>query len=241
MIDLRDVSYRYEDGEALRHVDLHISRGESVAFIGPNGSGKSTLLKLLNGIIAPHQGSYFFENVEITGKKLRDSAFAKRFHQKIGFLFQNADAQLFCPAVYDEVAFGPRQMGFSEGEVDARVLDCLKLMNIEHLKTRIPYHLSEGEKRKVAFASVLALNPDVLALDEPMNGLDARTKRFIREVIRALHAAGKTILCSTHDFKYVEGLFVRGIVISDGHTIVRDDDYGAILADTDFLTACNIL
>lgn len=240
MIDLRAVSYAYENVQALSHIDLQVRRGESVAFIGPNGSGKSTLLKLINGIVLPDSGSYVFEGEEITRKRLKDPGFSKRIHQRIGFLFQNADAQLFCPVVHDEIAFGPRQMGLDEVGVDARVRDCLKLLSIEHLARRAPYHLSEGEKRKVALASVLALNPDVLVLDEPMNGLDPKTKRFIRDVILSLIAAGKTILCATHDFTYGEGLFVRGIVISSDHTIVRDDEYQKILADSAFLASQNI-
>jgi cobalt/nickel transport system ATP-binding protein len=242
MIRLVDVSFWYEGRrEALRHVNLHVSAGESVAFIGPNGSGKSTLMKMLNGIALPEQGSYFYKGEEITRKKMKDPLFSKPFHKAIGFLFQNSDTQLFCPRVYDEIAFGPRQVGLMETEVDARVLDCLRLLRIEHLAPRTPYHLSEGEKRKVAFASILALNPEVLVLDEPMSGLDPKTKRSIREVIQALHGAGKAILCSTHDFAYVDGLFTRCVVLSDGHTIIRDDGYRVIREDSAFLAECNIL
>jgi len=241
MIELCDVSYSYDGIPALSHVTLRVQQGESVAFIGPNGSGKSTLLKLINGIVLPAGGSYFFEGEDITRARLQDTRFAKRMHQRIGLLFQNVDAQLFCTAVYDEVAFGPRQMGFDQDAVDARVRDCLQLLSIEHLACRAPYHLSEGEKRKVALASVLALNPEVLALDEPMNGLDPKTKRFIREVTLSLIAAGKTILCSTHDFTYVDGLFARAVVISEQHCIVRDDDYRAVLDEPAFLASLNII
>jgi len=241
MIDLRGVSCSYDGIEALSGINLRVRRGESVAVIGPNGSGKSTLLKLINGIILPDTGSYTFDGDEITGRRLRDATFAKRFHQRVGFLFQNADAQLFCSVVHDEIAFGPRQMGLDEAIVEVRVLDCLKLLQIEHLRLRAPYRLSEGEKRKVAIASILSLNPDVLVLDEPMNGLDPKTKRFIREVMLSFIAAGKTLLCSTQDFTYVEGLFVRGVVISADHVVVRDDEYQSILADHEFLGHCNIV
>ena len=241
MIDLNDVSCRYGDREALLHIDFHVARGESVAVVGPNGCGKSTLLRLLSGIVFPESGSYTFDGAPISRKTLKDPSFAKRFHQRLGFLFQNSDAQLFCPIVHEEIAFGPRQMGWHDSEVDARVLDCLRLLDIEDLRFRVPYHLSDGEKRKVTLASVLALNPEVLVLDEPMNGLDARTKRFIREIIRSLHAAGKTILCATHDFQYVEGLFARAVVLSADHMIARNDAFEALLADPAFLTAHNIL
>ncbi len=241
MIELCDVSCSYDGIPALSHVTLRVERGESVAFIGPNGSGKSTLLKLLNGILRPTAGTYVFDGDEITPARLQEQRFAKRMHQRIGLLFQNVDAQLFCPAVYDEVAFGPRQMDFDRDTVDARVQDCLQLLGILHLAGRAPHHLSEGEKRRVALAAVLALNPEVLALDEPMNGLDPKTKRFIREVILSLARAGKTILCSTHDFTYVEGVFSRAVVLSGDHTIVRDGDYGATLGEPAFLASHNIL
>ena len=241
MIRLQNVSYSYEGCEALRAINLDISRGESVAFIGPNGSGKSTLLKLLNGIVLADTGSYVFDGKSVTRASLRDQTFARTFHKTIGFLFQNPEVQLFCPSVEEEVAFGPRQMGCTEEVIAERSEDCLKLLGIAHLAQRPPWHLSSGEKRKVAFASVLALNPDVLVLDEPMNSLDPKTKHFIKDVILSLIAAGKTILCSTHDFAYVEGLFIRGIVISSDHAIVRDDDYQKILADSAFLASQNIL
>ena len=240
MIRLHGVSYSYEGCPALRDVDLDVARGSAVAFIGPNGSGKSTLLHLLNGIVLPDTGSYVFDGEEVTRARLRDQVFAKRFHQRIGFLFQNPDNQLFCPSVEEEIAFGPRQMGFPENEVAARVADCSELLGIAHLAGRAPWHLSEGEKRKVAFASVLSLNPEVLALDEPMNGLDPRTKRFLRELLLSMSSAGKTILCATHDFRYVEGVFERAVVFSEDHRIIREGTYDEVASDRDFLNANNL-
>ena len=118
MIELKDISYSYEGMNALRNISLKIEKGESVSLIGPNGSGKSTLLKLINGIIQPDRGTYLFDGEEISAKKLQDTKFAKAFHQKIGFVFQNSDTQLFCADVFDEIAFGPRQMGMNEDEVE---------------------------------------------------------------------------------------------------------------------------
>ena len=169
MIALKDVSYSYEGIPALKKISLHIGKGESVALMGVNGSGKSTLLKLLNGIIFPDGGEYRFDGETITQKKMQDAAFSKRFHQRLGFVFQNSDTQLFCSDVYDEIAFGPRQMGMKETDVENRVQDCLALLNIEDFRHRQPYHLSGGEKKKVAIACVLALNPEVLIFDEPLN------------------------------------------------------------------------
>ncbi len=241
MIHLRNVSYAYEGCEALCAIDLDISRGESVAFIGPNGSGKSTLLKLLNAIVLPDNGSYVFDGKSVTRASLKDQTFARSFHQRIGFLFQNPEAQLFCPSVEEEISFGPRQMGCAEEVVAGRIEDCLKLLDIEHLAKRPPWHLSGGEKRKVAFASILALNPEVLVLDEPMNDLDPRTKRFLREIILSLHGAGKTIICATHDFRYVEGVFKRAVVFSEDHRIIREGAYDEVTSDEVFLASDNLI
>ncbi|MFA6506721.1 MAG: ABC transporter ATP-binding protein [Treponemataceae bacterium] len=241
MIKLTDVSYDYGEGTALSGISLSIARGESVAFIGPNGCGKSTLMKLLNGIVLPQRGNYLFDGDEVNAKTLKDPSFAKRFHQRSGFLFQNSDAQLFCPVVHDEIAFGPRQMGLSEMEVEKRVTDCLELLGIGELRQRVPYHLSGGEKRRVALAAVLALNPEVLVLDEPMSGLDPRMKNFLREIVAALNRSGKTILCSTHDFAYVDGLFKTAVVIGADHRVARVGPWSEIMADEDFLRAQNII
>ncbi|EHJ00935.1 MULTISPECIES: ABC transporter ATP-binding protein [unclassified Clostridium] len=242
MIDINNVSYSYENKVfALKNINLHIEEGEAAALIGVNGSGKSTLMKLINGLITPDSGSYLFAGEEINDKKLQNEQFSKSFHKKIGFVFQNSDVQLFCSNVYDEIAFGPRQMGMDEEEVKKRVEDTLKLLNIEELRNRQPYHLSGGEKKKVSIASVVVLNPDVYIFDEPMNGLDPKTKRFLKEFMININRAGKTILCSTHDFEYVKGVFKRAVVFSNEHTIIRDGVYDEIMNDSNFLYNNNII
>lgn len=242
MIEIKNVSYSYDNKiSALKNISFKVDEGEAIALIGVNGSGKSTLMKLINGLISPECGSYFFQGEEINCKKLQNEIFSKSFHKRIGFVFQNSDVQLFCSNVYDEIAFGPRQMGMDEKEVEQRVNDTLKLLKIEGLRNRQPYHLSGGEKKKVSIASVVVLNPDVYIFDEPMNGLDPKTKRFLKEFMIAINNAGKTILCSTHDFEYVKGVFKRAIVFSDEHTIIRDSDYNNILSDTQFLIDNNII
>jgi cobalt/nickel transport system ATP-binding protein len=241
LIRLVDVSCSYGEGDVLSHVDLALPRGAAVACIGPNGCGKSTLLKLLAGVVTARAGRYLLDGEEVGAKRLRDQAFAKHFHQRVGLLFQNSDAQLFCPLVEEEVAFGPRQMGLGEDDVARRTDDCLKLLGIEGLRARVPYHLSEGEKRRVALASVLAMNPEVLLLDEPMNGLDPRMKGFLRGLVKDLHGAGKTILCSTHEFRYVEGLFDTAVVLSAKHRVARVAPYAEVLGDEAFLRQENVL
>lgn len=242
MIEMENVCYYYSNKiQALNNISLKIDEGEAVAFIGPNGSGKSTLMKLINGLILPDSGKYILDGDEITKKRMDDPIYSKQLHKKIGFVFQNPDVQLFCTNVYDEIAFGVRQMGFGEDDVDKRVKDALKFLDIEDLTDRQPYNLSGGEKKKIAIASTLVINPDVYVLDEPMNSLDPKTKRFIREFIIKINNAGKTIICSTHDFEYIEGAFKRAVVFSKDHNIIRDDAFSDIMLDKEFLRENNII
>ena len=236
MIAMTNVSYSYiPDFFALKDINLEINKGESVALIGVNGSGKSTLMKIISGLVLPSEGKYFFDGEEITHKRMENSTFSKGFHKRVGFTFQNSEVQLFCTRVYDEIAFGPQQMGITEEEVEKRVKDTLELLNISDLKDRQPFHLSGGEKKKVAIATVVVLNPQVYVFDEPMNGLDPKTKRFLREFMISLNNAGKTIICATHDFEYVHGVFKRAVVFSKEHKIIRDGDYSEIIEDKKFL------
>ncbi len=240
IIEFKNVNYSYRNCPALNDLDLSVAEGGSYAVIGPNGSGKSTLLKMINGIVFPDSGDYFFNGDIIDSKKLSDRAYSKKFHKSIGFVFQNSDAQLFCQNVYEELAFGPRQMRFTEEEVNSRVRDCLCMLGIEHLKHREPYHLSEGEKKKVAIAAVLSLNPEVLTLDEPLDGLDPGIKRFMKGLIIDLNRAGKTIICATHEYEYIEGIFETAVVLSEDHTIIRTGRPEDILSDGEFLLAHNL-
>jgi cobalt/nickel transport system ATP-binding protein len=241
LIELKRVGFAYPETRVLEDLQLSIGEGESVALIGPNGSGKSTLLKLICGLVQASEGAYAFDGKAISTTSLRDPRFAKAFHRRVGFLFQDSDTQLFCGSVYDEIAFGPRQLNLSEEEIGQRVADLLALFGLERLSLRVPYHLSGGEKRKVALASVLALNPDAILLDEPMSGLDPKTKRSLRELILSLNEAGKTILCATHDFEYVKGMFGRAIVLSKEGRVVRDGPYDEVIADRPFLESMNIV
>lgn len=242
MIEIKNLSYSYEEKiPALNKINLQIAEGEAVALIGANGCGKSTLMKVMNGLVYPDSGSFIFNGEEITEKKLQSSNFSKEFHKKVGFVFQNSEVQLFCTNVYDEIAFGPRQMGMTENQVEKRVTDTLKFLKIENLKDRQPYHLSGGEKKKVAIATVVVLNPDVYIFDEPMNGLDPKTKRFLKDFMQDINNAGKTIICSTHDFEYIGSVFKRAIVFSSNHTIIRDGSYEEIMKDREFLFENNII
>lgn len=199
LIRLEDYCFAYGDVPVLRHIDLDIAAGDCAVLMGDNGCGKSTLLHALNGLIFPAQGRYLFDGAEIAEKSMRDAAFAKRLHARVGFIFQDSDSQLFCASVADEIAFGPRQMGLSEQDVQKRVDDVCEMLGISHLRERAPYHLSGGEQKKVAIACVLSMNPDVYCFDEPLNGLDAKTRRWLVDFFGELKDAGKTLVIATHD------------------------------------------
>ena len=219
MIELKNVCYAYGKEVALRYINLNIQKGESVIIQGPNGCGKSTLIKLLNGIIFPMEGSYTYQGHEITEKTLKDNRFAKWFHQQMGYVFQNADTQLFCGSVEEEIAFGPTQMGLSEEEIKQRTEDCLKLFGIEKLRERPPYHLSGGEKRKVSLACILSMNPEVLILDEPLAGLDESTQEMLIDFLKKFHEAGKTLIIITHNNQLAKELGTRFIKMNENHEL----------------------
>lgn len=219
MIELKNVCYAYGKEIALRYINLNIQKGESVIIQGPNGCGKSTLIKLLNGIIFPMEGSYTYQGHEITEKTLKDTRFAKWFHQQMGYVFQNADTQLFCGSVEEEIAFGPTQMGLSENEIRQRTEDCLKLFGIEKLRERPPYHLSGGEKRKVSLACILSMNPEVLILDEPLAGLDEKTQDMLINFLQNFHNAGKTLITITHNRQLADTIGTRFAYMNEEHEL----------------------
>lgn len=241
MIEIDALSYTYDEQCALNNITLRVEKGESVALMGTNGCGKSTLLRIINGVLFPKKGEYRFDGAAVTQKYLSDQSAAKLFHSRIGFVFQNADVQLFCSTVYDEVAFGPRQMGLSEKEISSRVSDCLSLLGIESLASRNPYHLSGGEKKKTAIAAVLSLNPDVLTLDEPLNGLDPRTQRWFVELIVKLNKSGKTVITSTHNLDLVHELSRRAVLFDETHGIAADMPVGKLLEDSALLRSVNLV
>lgn len=221
IINLSHINYNYEEVSALNDISLEIYAGELIFFTGPNGCGKSTLFKLLNGLIFPTKGEYYFDSKKIDKNTLQDNMFAKNFHKRIGYIFQNPDVQLFNATVYDEIAFGPRQMNLNEEIIHQRINELLIYLNIQHLQDRPPYHLSGGEQKKVALAAILALNPDVLMIDEPLNGLDNKTRQWFKEFLMDFIKANKTILISTHEQELLSLPHSRIIKFNDKHTILN--------------------
>jgi len=244
IFELKNVNYLYLNKiPALNGISLSIEEGEQVAILGANGSGKSTLLKLLDGLIFPSSGV-----VKAFGKILTENIldgdggdFPQFFRKKVGLIFQNSEAQLFCPTVLDEIKFGPLQLDIPKENINQRVNDVMEMLNIENLKDRAPYTLSGGEKKKVAIASVLSINPDVLLLDEPTNGLDPRTQRWLVELLLELRKSGKTIIIATHDLDIVEEVSERVVVFGEDHRIVANGTPQAIMNDIDLLMRVNLI
>ena len=219
MIELKDVCFAYGQRAVLRHINLTIHQGETIVLQGPNGCGKSTLIRILNGLSYANQGDYIFEGQKIDEKSMRNDIFSKSFHQRIGYVFQNPDVQLFCSSVEEEIAFAPMQMELEKGEVEKRVEDCLNLLGIQELRNQPPYYLSTGEKKKVAIASILAMNPKVFVLDEPLSGLDIETQEWLTQFLLQLKRSGKTMIIATHNPSFANKLADRIVCINKEHTI----------------------
>lgn len=201
MIKLNDICFAYDSVPVLSHFNLEINKGEFVVIKGDNGCGKSTLLNIINALDFAELGRYTFDGQEITERVMKNDKQSKAFHQRMGYVFQNTDIQLFCSRVYDEIAFGPSQMGFNKSETEKRVEDIIALLGIDNLRDRAPYHLSMGEKKKVALGAVLAVNPEVLILDEPMNFLDKKSREWIKNFLTQMKAIKTIIIVShTNDF-----------------------------------------
>lgn len=227
-IEIDNLSFAYPDGHAaLRNISLHIAPGEKVALVGPNGAGKSTLILHLNGILHSKNG-----NLRVCGLDLVEENLS-RVRGSVGLVFQNPDDQLFSPTVYEDVAYGPLYQGLSASEVDARVKSALAAVRMDDYARRVSYHLSTGEKKRIAIATVLSMNPEVLVLDEPTAGLDPRARRSLIHLLRELPI---TMLVSTHDLAMVNELFPRTVIMDNG-TIVADKKTAEILADKTLLEA----
>jgi cobalt/nickel transport system ATP-binding protein len=226
-IEIDHLSYTYPDGhQALRDICLHIQPAEKAALVGPNGAGKSTLILHLNGILTG-TGSIRIAGIPISRDNLA------RIRARVGLVFQNPDDQLFSPTVFDDVAFGPIYQGLPTEEVHARVSEALKVVRMEGYSGRVSHHLSVGEKKRIAIATVLSMKPEVLILDEPTAGLDPRTRRSFINLLEELPI---TMLVSTHDMYLVKEIFPRMIIMDEGQ-IVADGPTIKILDDNDLLFA----
>jgi energy-coupling factor transport system ATP-binding protein len=208
---LRNIDFSYDNGtEALQGVTLDIWRGEHIALVGGNGSGKTTLAKHLNGLLRPSRGRVF-----VKGKDTAKESVAA-LSRTVGYAFQNPDHQLFCPTVAEEVLFGPKNLGFAEAEAAEKADRALNMLSIDHLKGKAPLSLSLGDRRRVSVASVIAMDPEVLVLDEPSTGLDAREAAELMRALDGLNREGKTVILITHEMRLVAEHSERVVVMAHG-------------------------
>jgi cobalt/nickel transport system ATP-binding protein len=230
-LEIKDLAFAYPDGnQALFGVNLTVGQGERVALLGPNGAGKTTLVMHMNGIHPAAHGE-----VRVAGQLVdaSDKANLRSIRSKVGIVFQDPDDQLFMPTVGEDVAFGPYNMGLRGDELEKVVIEALELVGMTEFKDRPPHHLSFGQRRRVAVATVLAMKPEILVLDEPSSNLDPASRRELADILRSLAI---TIVMVTHDLPYALELCERAVILSGG-IIVADKKTREILGDKDLLSA----
>ncbi|MCE1180626.1 MAG: energy-coupling factor ABC transporter ATP-binding protein [Micrococcales bacterium] len=228
VLDVQGLAYAYPDGhQALFGVNLHVHQGERVALLGPNGAGKTTLVLHLNGILTAGKGAVAVSGLPVTKDNLLE------IRRRVGIVFQDPDDQLFMPTVRDDVAFGPANLGLRGAELDARVASALEAVGMADFADRPPHHLSFGQRRRVAVATVLAMEPEILVLDEPSSNLDPASRRELADILRSLDV---TVLMVTHDLPYALELCERAVILSDG-VIVADGPTRDILLDEETMRA----
>jgi len=228
VLDVHGLAYAYPDGhQALFGVDLHVHRGERVALLGPNGAGKTTLVLHLNGILTAGAGTVAVSGLPVEKKHLQE------IRRRVGIVFQDPDDQLFMASVRQDVAFGPANLGVRGAELDRRVLAALEQVGMAEYADRPPHHLSFGQRRRVAVATVLAMEPEILVLDEPSSNLDPASRRELADILRSLDV---TVLMVTHDLPYALELCPRSVVLSEG-SVVADGTTYDVLTDEALMRA----
>ncbi len=236
MIELERVSFAYGGRTALADLSFRVRPGERVVVLGANGSGKSTLLKLLDGLLFPQAGVYRYRGEPVTAARLRDRAFRRRFRREVAFLFQNPEVMLFHPTVFDDIAFGPRQLGWSD--VEDRVRFWARRCGVEAYLEDPPFRLSAGQRKRVALACLLILEPRLLLLDEPAAGLDPRSVGWLVELLAGLDV---TLLAATHNLSLAPELGERALLLGEDHTLLYDGALDPLLDDADRLLAANLI
>jgi cobalt/nickel transport system ATP-binding protein len=241
-LSLENAGFAYEPGRiALRAVSLTVDQGDRVAILGANGSGKSTLLRVLAGLLHPDPGTLRAFGEEVSERSLKDREAAHRFRRRVGIVFQDAESQLFSPTVRDELSFGPLQLDLPPDQIERRIADLAGMLGLEDLLDRPPYRLSGGEKRKVALASVLVVNPDAILLDEPTQGLDPRTRGWLLNFLGELHGAGKTLVTATNDLELVPELADHAVVLNESHGVEAEGPVREIVTDARLLQSVNVI
>jgi cobalt/nickel transport system ATP-binding protein len=228
VLDVRGLAYAYPDGhQALYGVDLHVHQGERVALLGPNGAGKTTLVLHLNGILTPGSGGQGAGSVSVSGMPV-EKANLQEIRRRVGVVFQDPDDQLFMGTVRADVGFGPANLGVKGAELDRRVMHALDQVGMAEFVDRPPHHLSFGQRRRVAVATVLVMEPEILVLDEPSSNLDPASRRELADILRSLDV---TVLMVTHDLPYALELCPRSVVLSDGSVVADGTTYDVLTDD----------
>jgi cobalt/nickel transport system ATP-binding protein len=240
VFELNGVTYRYDGVAALADITLSIQAGTRVALLGSNGSGKSTLLRLLDGLYFSDAGRVSFHGRALNAEAFSHDAFAFNFRRRVGLVFQNPEVQLFNPTVFDEVAFAPLQLRWPKEQIVERVTAVLERMEIGHLRARAPHRLSGGEKKRVALASVLVLDPEVLLLDEPTAGLDPRSESQIIDMLIAWGDGARTVITATHDLGLVDDIADHCVLLYQGK-IAAEGEPAVLLRDQALLARTNMI
>ncbi|MEJ5166458.1 MAG: ABC transporter ATP-binding protein [Thermoanaerobaculia bacterium] len=238
MIEVSGITFSYNEKEVLKEISFKIEERERVVLLGCNGSGKSTILKILNGLIFPEKGKYFFKGQSIEKGSFKNAEFSKNFRKSNVMLFQSPDVMIFNPTCYDEIAFGLRQLDLPEKETREIVLRWAKLLEIEKYLNIPPFELSGGEKQKLILACLLALQPEVLLLDEPMANLDPKSQGYIIDLLWDLPV---TSIISTHNLSLAPELGERAILLSEDHKIIYDGAIEELLSKEELLIEANLI
>lgn len=237
---VENVTFRYNEIVALKDLSVSIRKHERVAILGANGSGKSTFLRLLDALYFADSGTITAFGETLTEAAFESNEFAFRFRRRVALVFQNSDVQLFNPTVFDEVAFAPLQLGWEKSEIRRRVAETLETMEIAHLKDRAPHRLSGGEKKRVALASVLILDPEVLLLDEPTAALDPKSQSRLIDFLANWSGKAKTVVTATHDLHAIEDIADRCFVFQNGG-VAAEGTPAQILSNTALLESTNLV
>ena len=236
MLRLENITFSYdEETEALKDVTLNIEKGKKTLFLGDNGSGKSTLFLIMNGLLKAQKGNIYFEEKKIEHKKKN----LEELRKKVGIIFQDPEIQIFAPLVFQEVAYGPENLGYSKEEVEKNVNRAMKEINITDLKDRPCHHLSYGQKKRVSIAAITAMEPELLILDEPTAWLDSKNTKRVSEILDNFSKAGKTMVVSTHDTDFAYE-FADYIYVLEKGRIVRQGSRDEVFEDFEFLKKLNL-
>ena len=219
-LQINDLNFSYPDGyEALKNINLEINKGDTLGVLGPNGAGKTTFILHLNGILGNLDDSIYINNLSINEDNL------KNIREKVGIVFQDPDDQLFMPTVLEDVMFGPKNFGYTNEEAESKAIEALEKVKMKELLNKPPHHLSFGQKRKVAIASVIAINPELIVLDEPSSNLDPASRRELIEILKNLDV---TIILVTHDLPMALEICDESIILNNGEIKTRDKTYSIL-------------